>query len=54
MKVISVLLYFKPGQVLKVKNIVFPMYFLITRLFSSMAYLPQMHSLGDIGWVRLG
>ena len=33
---------------------VFPMYFLITRLFSSMAFLSEMHSLRDIGWVRLG
>ena len=33
---------------------VFPMYFLITRLFSSMAFLSEMHSLGDIGWVGLG
>ena len=32
----------------------FPMYFLITRLFSSMPFLSEMHSLGDIGWVRLG
>ena len=24
------------------------------KTFSSMAFLPQMHSLGDIGWVRLG
>ena len=33
---------------------VFPMYFLSTRLFSSMAFLSEMHSLGDIGWVGLG
>ena len=30
------------------------MYFLITRPFSSMAFLPQMHSLGDIGWGGVG
>ena len=32
----------------------FLMYVLITRLFSSMAFLSEIHSLGDIGWVGLG
>ena len=36
------------------RQYVFPMYFLITRLFSSMVFLSEMHSLGDIGWIRLG
>ena len=49
-----VLLYFKPGQVLKVENRVFLCIFLLQDFFSSMACLPQMHSLGDIEWVRLG
>ena len=29
------------------------MYFLITRLFSSKAFLSEMHSLGDIGYNEL-
>ena len=41
-------------QLVELLHYHFRLYFLIIILFSSMAFLPEMPSLGDIGWVRLG
>ena len=46
-------LVLSPPPLFFYRQYVFPMYILIIRLFSSMAFLSEMNSLGDIGWVRL-